>query len=134
MWSDAGVRALRCRLVKILIGEGGCMGRWCMYACERVVGELVLILLVRVVLAVLLCCWWGRVHVRCMGVGVRNFVDGPVRFALFVDHGRARFYTGVAHFLEMTHFFAITAFVIVWVAVCICVCLCLRRIARSFVV
>ena len=56
MWSDAGVRALRCRLVKILIVEGGCVGRWCVHACERVVGELLLILLMRVVLAVLLRC------------------------------------------------------------------------------
>jgi hypothetical protein len=115
LWSDSGVRAVLGRLEKIRCSEIWCVERRCVRARERIVGE-VLLLLMEVVL-LLLWRLWNVAGVLLLRVRVCYFVDGAVRFTVFVYHRRACFDACIAYLLNVANLFAIAAFVVVGVEI-----------------
>mgnify|MGYP007125377535 CR=1 FL=1 len=109
LWSDSGVRAVLGRLEKIRCSEVWCVEGGCVRARERIVGEMLLLLLEVVVLWRL----WNVAGVLLLRVSVCYFVDGAVRFTIFVHHRRARFDACIAYFLNVANLFAIATFVVV---------------------
>ena len=109
LWSDSGVRAVLGRLEKIRCREVGCVEGGCVRARERIVGEVLLLLLEVVVLWHL----WCVAGVLLLRVRVCYFVDGAVRFTVFVYHRRACLDACIAYFLNVANLLAITTFVVI---------------------